>query len=278
MSSDPFKTVLITGASAGGIGSALAIAFQRRNFHVFAAVRTPQKAAHLASLPNVTLLSLDVTSPTSIATAVEYFKQKTDGKGLDILVNNSGVGYTMPLVDASLGEGRKLFEVNFWGMLAMVQAFVPLLIIGKHGGTVLNISSVGGEVHTPWIGLYSASKAATTSFSETLRLELAPLNVKVVTAMVGTVTSKFFVNTPELQLPPNSYYQPIQKQIAAIATGKNITKAMDGDTFAARVVADVLGGKEGRIWRGSTATAVRYVSKFVPTFIVVSLFLHDSLN
>ena len=187
----------------------------------------------------------------------------------------------MPLIDASLEEGKKLFEVNFWGMLAMTQAFIPLLRaggVGGKGGTVVNISSVGGEVYTPWYGLYSASKAAATCFSETLRLELAPLGVKVVTAMIGTVGSKFFANSPELQLPPDSYYQPIQKQIAEVAAGKNNPKEMDVDVLAARVVADVLRGKEGRIWRGSMATAVRFVSKSVPTFIVVSKTPRNTLD
>lgn len=144
------KTVLITGASAGGIGSALALSFQKRGLHVFATVRNPQKAAHLASLPNVSILELDVTSSASIAAAVEAVRAKTEGRGLDFLVNNSGSGYSIPLLDADLEEGRKLFEVNLWGMLGVIQKFAPLLV--KAGGTVVNISSVGGEVNAPWIG------------------------------------------------------------------------------------------------------------------------------
>ncbi len=269
------KTVLITGTSAGGIGSALSLAFQKRGLHVFAAVRTREKASHLAKLPNVEILDLDVTSAESIAAALRTLEARTGERGLDILVNNSGVGYTMPLVDASLEQGKKLFEVNFWGMLAMVQAFVPLLV--RSQGTVVNVGSVGGEVYTPWIGLYSASKAATTCMSETLRLELSPLGVRVVTAMVGTVGSRFFDNTPEHHLPPGSLYQPIQKQIADCATGRNNPKQMDVDRFADKVAADILGGAEGRIWRGSKATAVRYVSKFVLTFIMVSQYSNSIL-
>lgn len=144
------KTVLITGTSAGGIGSALASAFSKRNHTVFATARDVTKASHLASLPGVVIIALDVTIPDSIVAAVEAVKAKTGGKGLDILINNAGAGYTMPLVDADLDQGRRMFEVNFWGMLATVQAFTPLLVKSK--GTVVNVSSVGGILYTPWIG------------------------------------------------------------------------------------------------------------------------------
>lgn len=144
------KTVLVTGTSAGGIGSAIVTAFSEHNCRIFATARNPAKAAHLASLPGVEILSLDVTSTDSVMAAVEAVSAKTGGKGLDVLVNNAGTGYTMPLIDADLDEGKRLFETNLWGMLAMVKAFVPLLV--KARGTVVNISSVGGVVYTPWIG------------------------------------------------------------------------------------------------------------------------------
>lgn len=144
------KTVLITGTSAGGIGSALASAFARRNYKVFATARDITKVSHLASLPGIEIITLDVTLPDSIMAAVEAVKAKTDGKGLDILINNAGAGYLMPLVDADLDYGRRMFEVNFWGMLATTQAFTPLLVNAK--GTVVNVSSVGGIIYTPWIG------------------------------------------------------------------------------------------------------------------------------
>ena len=146
----PPKTVLITGTSAGGIGSALAIAFQKRGYHVFAAARNPSKAEHLAELPNVETIELDVTSASSVSQAVRTMETKLAGRGLDVLVNNAGVSMTMPLADVDLDAGRALFEVNFWGVLKMAQALLPLLILAR--GTVVNVSSTGGEMHTPWLG------------------------------------------------------------------------------------------------------------------------------
>lgn len=146
------KAVLVTGTSAGGIGSAIALSFQKRNFVVFAAVREPAKAAHLAPLPGVHILTMDVTSAASIAAAAQTVQAGTNGKGLDILVNNSGTGYTVPLADANLEQGKKMFEVNFWGVLAVCQAFIPQLAANK--GTIVTISSVGGVMATPWIGKF----------------------------------------------------------------------------------------------------------------------------
>ncbi len=111
------KTVLITGASAGGIGSALAESFASRGMHVFATVRTPSKAAHLALNPNITVLSLEVTDAASIAACVESVRElvsRSSSRRLDYLVNNSGAGYVCPVVDIDTKQARDMFDVNFW--------------------------------------------------------------------------------------------------------------------------------------------------------------------
>lgn len=110
----PLKSVLITGCSAGGIGSALLESFQERNLQVFATARSLSKMSHLSKLPNVILLTLDVTSPSDITTAVEYVKSKTAGS-LDYIVNNSGVSYICPTLDVDIIDAKAMFDVNFWG-------------------------------------------------------------------------------------------------------------------------------------------------------------------
>jgi len=141
------RAVLVTGTSTGSIGSALAASFAQQKFLVFATARNPSKIpTSLSSLPNVEALAVDVTSPTSIEAAVEAVKAKNGGL-LDYLVNNAGVGYTVPLVDMEVETGKRVFDV---GVLSVTKAFMPLLVKAK--GTVINISSVGAVVHTPWIG------------------------------------------------------------------------------------------------------------------------------
>lgn len=143
-------SVLITGSSRGSIGGALAAAFARQNLTVFATAREPSKIdPAIASLPNVHPLKLDVTNPQSVSQAVEQVLVKTKGK-LNFLINNAGSGYTIPLAEVEIDIGKKIFDVNLWGVLNVTKAFVPFLV--ETGGTVVNISSVGALVNTPWIG------------------------------------------------------------------------------------------------------------------------------
>src|SRR5438046_841061 len=115
------KTVLITGCSKGGLGDSLARAFHSRSYRVIATARNLKRIAHFTSL-GVETLALDVTSQSSIAECVSRVSSLTGGR-LDILLNNSGGGYSMSLVDASLDDARKLFDLNVWSILAVTQAF-----------------------------------------------------------------------------------------------------------------------------------------------------------
>lgn len=142
-------SVLITGCSAGGIGHALALTFQRKGFTVFATARNISKMTDLASLPNTHCLTLDVTSKSSILQAVEFVATHTNGLGLDVLINNSGQQYVRPMMDMAEEDARKMFDVNFWGVFAVTQAFVDMIISAK--GAVVNVASISGYWHTPYM-------------------------------------------------------------------------------------------------------------------------------
>lgn len=151
------KTVLITGCSEGGLGAALALAFQRQGFYVFATVRNPSKA--VAAWPKdetqdhgtIEVLPLDVTSPGSIQHCVDLVRSRTGGKGqLDILVNNAGMAQMGPLLDISIPQNKKVFDVNVWGMLAVTQAFSDLIV--RSQGAILNICSIAGAARVAWQG------------------------------------------------------------------------------------------------------------------------------
>ncbi|ORX98876.1 dehydrogenase with different specificitie [Clohesyomyces aquaticus] len=260
-------SALITGCSAGGIGSAIALALTSRGHRVFATMRNKSKVSpKLSSLPNVTVLELDVTSSTSIANAVSQVAHATEGKGLDVLVNNAGVGYTMPLLDTDLDEARRVFEANLWGLLAVTKAFMDLLV--QAGGLVVNISSIGGEVHTPWIGIYSASKAAVTMLSETLRVEVAPLGVKVQTVQVGLITTPFWENEPTFFLPPTSRYHAIKDTIANWASGEALPKiSISPDAVAKLLVRDIESRRAGRLYRGPNTGLIWFVTRFFPAWL-----------
>ncbi|PQE16146.1 oxidoreductase short-chain dehydrogenase reductase family protein [Rutstroemia sp. NJR-2017a BVV2] len=260
------KTVLITGCSAGGSGSALAEVFEKRGLHVFATARTLSKMSHLKDLPNITLLELDITSSQSITTALDIVKAQTNGK-LDYLVNNAGQSMVMPALDTDIEEAKKIFDVNYWGTIATIQAFAPYIIAAK--GTIVNICSISGYVNAPWMSIYGASKAALMLQSETMRLELAPFQVKVLAVVSGVVATNIMSHGNDWKLPPQSLYSKVSKAIEARATGADVkaSQKMDPKKFANKVVTDVLSGASGRTWRGSIASVV-WLMTLLPTYLM----------
>lgn len=143
-------SVLITGCSDGGIGSALAHAFHAAGLHVFASARNTRKMSSLSDLCGLTLLELDVTDPVSIARAVEVVAAAVGTSGLDYLVNNAGQGYVMPMLDSDVGQLQRIFDTNVWGALRVTQAFAPLVVRAK--GVVVNNSSIAGCIGLPYQG------------------------------------------------------------------------------------------------------------------------------
>ena len=254
-------SVLITGCSEGGIGYALAKEFQSRGIYVIATARNLSKMTSLKNLPNVVLLSLDVTSPSMIATAVQTVQGQTNGT-LTYLVNNSGSQYLSPILDVNINLAKEMYEVNVWGVVAMIKAFSPLLIKGK--GTFVNIASIAGLLYPPWMGksthfflsksplyrsiltgkgLYSGSKSCMATISETLRLEMKPLGVNVVTVITGAIETNLFANAPEQQsLPEDSLYKPAEEEIMLRTTGGDVKYRSKGDDFARDLVKVVLRG------------------------------------
>jgi 1-acylglycerone phosphate reductase len=144
------KTVLVTGCSDGGLGSALALSFHAKGFHIYASARDLSTTTALSSLSNITLLKLDVTSDSDVAAAAEFVKHDNGGK-LDIVVNNAGRNYFMPVLDTDIDAAKKIFDTNFWGALRIMKAFAPLLV--KSQGVLVSIASISGYVNVPWMGM-----------------------------------------------------------------------------------------------------------------------------
>ncbi|KAK7910807.1 short-chain dehydrogenase/reductase [Apiospora marii] len=262
-------TVLLTGCSDGGIGFALAQEYHRRGCRVIATARSPAKMAKLKALGGGTdddliLLQLDVTDPASIRAAVQAVTDLTkDNSSLDILVNNAGNGYQSSLLDADLDESRRLFDVNVWGLLAMTQAFAPLLVASAAAGRrprVVNIGSVVGVVPVPWQGIYNASKHAVAGLNDAMRLEFRPLGIDVVHVVTGGIKTNFYDNSVGTDaLPPNSIYAPIGAEIEASVDRGRATE-MQGtpvDAYARTVVAQTLKSSPPiSVWKGSMSTLV----------------------
>ncbi|OBT78017.1 hypothetical protein VF21_03128 [Pseudogymnoascus sp. 05NY08] len=249
----PERTVVVTGCSNGGLGAAMAKAYQARGFRVFATLRNRAKVGPLEEIEGIEILELDVTSEESVYQCAKAVEKLTGGS-LDILVNNAGISTIMPLLDTSVDDAKKMYDSNVWAVLLMTQAFAPMLIKSK--GTICNISSVSSELVFAWQGTYSSSKAAMTRISETLRLEMEPLGVKVVTVILGGVetTGNNPDNRKDLELPANSYYQKIAAIINRHKKALIHNKKQNVDVAANNVVNDVLSGRAGFVRRGQASS------------------------
>ncbi|KAJ5669063.1 hypothetical protein N7462_010133 [Penicillium macrosclerotiorum] len=257
------KTCLITGCSSGGVGAALAEAFIDKGYHVFATARTPSKVPQtLHDAPNVTVLALDVTSSESIAAVAEEVRGDT-GDRLDVLINNAGVGLEMPSLDTPISKAREVFDINFFAAFEMIQVFSSMLV--NSGGCIVNNSSVGGYCALPFLGYYQASKAALIQASEVLRLEMAPLGVRVLTLLTGGIATNFLTNVPTLVLPEDSYYIGI-KDIIEMQPEK-VPFGVSPEKFANDVVYYVEKKRAGKVWLGGAANLARF-STWLPQWMV----------
>lgn len=185
------RSVVITGASTG-IGRATAEHLARKSWRVFAGVRKPEdgeplKRAH----ENIEPLLLDVTQPEQVEAAVATVSQQLQGEKLGGLVNNAGIATMGPLAVQSLDQFQAHFEVNVFGLLRATQAFVPLLGMDEHRtgkpGRIVNITSVGGKLASPFLGAYTATKHAVESMTDSLRRELVIFGIDAIAVGPGAV-------------------------------------------------------------------------------------------
>jgi NAD(P)-dependent dehydrogenase (short-subunit alcohol dehydrogenase family) len=184
------RTALITGCSTG-IGQATALRLDGSGWRVFAGVRKDEDAVRLAAAGSGRLVPLivDVTDAGSVAAAAERVAADSPA-GLDGLVNNAGVAYTGPLEFVPLDQLRHQLEVNLVGHVAMTQALIPALRTAR--GRIVNITSIGGIVSTPFFGPYNASKYGLEAISDCLRVELRPWGIETIVIEPGSIATEIW--------------------------------------------------------------------------------------
>jgi NAD(P)-dependent dehydrogenase (short-subunit alcohol dehydrogenase family) len=173
------RHAVVTGASTG-IGRATAEHLARQGYHVFATVRRSADAEALSrqSEGRIFPLIMDVTHQGQINEAVDAVVRKVGSGGLDLLVNNAGVGVFLPLELMPLERFRQQLDVNVSGQLAVTQGFLPIL--RQASGRIVFIGSIAGRITMPFAGAQAAAKRAVQGMAEALRQELAPWGISVV--------------------------------------------------------------------------------------------------
>lgn len=179
------KCVLITGGSEG-IGAACAAAFRRRGARLALVARNEERLRQVGGADAV-IVAGDLTEPEVRRRAIEATVERFGA--LDVLINNAGVGLYAPTASASMPLVRRMWELNFFVPLELVQLAVPHL--ERQGGVIVNVSSIAGKVTLPWLTLYSASKFALNSLTDGLRIELKAKGIHTIAVCPGYVTTRF---------------------------------------------------------------------------------------
>ncbi|MEV4220718.1 MULTISPECIES: oxidoreductase [Nonomuraea] len=185
------KICLVTGASSG-IGHATALELRRAGHIVYGAARRVDRMAGLRQA-GAHPLAMDVTSDDDLARVVAAVLDE-HGR-IDVLVNNAGTGLHGAVEDVPVDRARRLFEVNLFGPARLTQLVLPHMR-ERRSGTIVNVSSIAGEISLPLVAWYHASKHALETWSDSLRQECLPFGVRVVVVQPGIIRTEFEEDTP----------------------------------------------------------------------------------
>jgi NAD(P)-dependent dehydrogenase (short-subunit alcohol dehydrogenase family) len=251
MSASRKRSVVVTGASSG-IGKATVLRLATNGWRVFAAVRRQQDAESLRSQSGdgVETVQLDVADEGSIRAAAEEVSSRLGNDGLDGLFNNAGIGTVSPIEYTTVDSIRRIYEVNLFGQISVIQAFLPLLRRAK--GRIVNTGSVVDHLSPPFVGVLASSKAAFASVSSSLRLELRAQGIYIIVVEPGSINTAAVektlggVETKITSLPPEGvrlYAAGLRRMAAAFAKNEKTGSSPD---VVAQVVEKALNAKKPR--------------------------------
>ncbi|GHH72561.1 short-chain dehydrogenase/reductase [Streptomyces sulfonofaciens] len=181
----------ITGGTPGGFGMAYAEAALEEGDRVVLTARSPQRLADWARArgERALVLPLDVTESQQIERAVSRAEARFGG--IDVLVNNAGRGWYGSVEGMDEAAVRRLFELDFFAVLAVTRAVLPGMR-ARRSGWVVNMSSVAGLRGVPGFGFYTAAKHAVEGMTDVLRQEVAPLGIRVLAVEPGAFRTRAY--------------------------------------------------------------------------------------
>jgi NAD(P)-dependent dehydrogenase (short-subunit alcohol dehydrogenase family) len=251
------RTAVVTGA-ASGIGRAIAISLARRGCHLALADVNELGLAETADMiasnrVHITRHKLDVADRAAVAA----FPQAVAAghPGVDVLVNNAGVALGGYFKDVSEDDFEWLFDINFWGVVRMTRAFLPLLQEGDDA-CLVNVSSLYGIIAPPGQTAYSASKFAVRGFSEALRRELKGSKIGVTVVHPGGVATSIANNA---RPTANATTEEIA---AAQARANKLLKMPPAE--AGEIIVKGIERRKPRVLVGSDATFVSLIERLMP--------------
>lgn len=217
----------ITGCSTG-FGRQIAKHVLELGYRVVVTSRDPEDVRDLAELGDALVLKLDVTESSQAEQAVKAAEDHYGG--IDVLVNNAGIGYFAAVEESDETEVRKMFDVNVFGLARMIHVVLPEMR-RRGSGFIVNLSSIAGLQSFPALGYYNATKFAVEGLSEALWQEVEPLGIKVMLVEPsGFRTDWAGRSANETEHPISDYAETAHKNIRGL---RAISGNQDGDPVRA---------------------------------------------
>ncbi|KAJ1919927.1 hypothetical protein H4219_001708 [Mycoemilia scoparia] len=254
------KVVVVTGSSEGGIGAGLCRQFHEEGYIVYATGRSAEKLAPLAEI-GIRTRVMDVNDEESVKATIDDI---VDEAGIDILVNNAGVHYVTPVSEVNIEQAMAQFNTNVFGIARTVKACVPHMAKRK-SGMIINVGSPAGYAATPW-------SAAAHKLSDSLRIELAPFNIKVVVVAPGAVKSHIVDNHRPLEIKEDSLFAPAAESIMARMVWSQGPQSISSKQFATAVVKKVTDGTIPNYFTYGPFAGQLWWCYYLPTWITDWLF------
>lgn len=216
------RRVLITGASSG-IGEATAKAFASAGAQV---ILVADHATNLTTVLDSILASggramaavVDLTKPAQVEDLLERMEQQTGP--VDTLVNNAGVGLGASVLETRIEDMRFVMEVNFFALAQLCQQAMRLMV-PRHQGRIINVTSAAGRFGSPTISIYSASKGAVHAFTQGLRIEARVHGIYVSEVTPISVRTPFFDHTKGEKYAPGGVILTAEQVAASIVRCAN---------------------------------------------------------
>jgi len=185
------RSAVVTGA-AMGMGMLMARKLAQRGWRVFAGVMPGLDTAELTRGVTLTVIEQNVTDEAMVQAGARQVAEALGGAGLDLLINNAGIAdiATGPIEGVNLDEGKKLLDVNLFGQVRVIKAFLPLLHQSKQSPRIFNFSSGAVRVPMPCSGMYNMSKYGVEGLTNTLRYELSKFGIQVTSIEPGAVKTQ----------------------------------------------------------------------------------------
>jgi NAD(P)-dependent dehydrogenase (short-subunit alcohol dehydrogenase family) len=263
------RTAVVTGAAAG-IGRAIAVSLARRGCHLALADIDEPGLKGTADLlreydVRVSQHRLDVADRVAVAAFPDLVA--TEHSSVDVLVNNAGVAIGGTFEQVADEDFEWLFEINFWGVVRMTRAFLPLLHLSDDA-RVVNLSSVYGLIAPPEQTAYSASKFAVRGFTEALRHELEGSSIGVSVVHPGGINTAI---AEKARVPAGISEEEIERRRKRYQKLLRLPPEFAGETIVRGIER-----RQERILIGSDATTISLIARLLPVSYWKLLVLLDT--